>query len=182
MLFAAMALLGGCKKDAPAAKDAAVAKVAPVAAPVAKVARALDAALAAPVAKAAPDAGDDGPNAMPREWWTTGCPKVLLAISRCADDKGFVDALTVGASKQVRKLTIGRIADLKGSEQPDVADPKTDRAHEECTEFPSVAFADPGFLDNDWRDLAAPEVLADCSKLGAAIAADGGLFGGSVDE
>jgi len=169
MLALIAALAVGCKK-----KDAAKT---PEGTPPAQADAApppVDAA--PPPVDAAPppvDAAQQLGNAMPDDWFTTGCPKVLERIGQCAADKAFLAALTAGADKADKKTILGRAADAKRFAKD---------AKGICGELPSVSYEDEGFLAGNWSALAAPETLADCAKLGAAVKDAGGLYGGSVDE
>jgi hypothetical protein len=95
------------------------------------------------------------------------CGEVLVKIVACRKDKAFLAALANGADgkrKAADKKHLRQIAKWR---------------YTDCGALPT-AIEDGGFLDH-WRTVAgAPGILDSCAKLGAAVRAAGGLFGGDV--
>lgn len=126
----------------------------------------VDAAAAPPDAAAAPpDAAAAPPDAAaPADPMTTVCPKVLAKIEECVEDKAFVDALMKGADAKQKKIIKRLIAEVAEW----TANPCVDMA---------ANYEFPGFT-NRWEQVSDPAILESCGKLGAAVQAAGGLFGG----
>ncbi len=156
----ASAALAGCKKpeEKPATPTTEAAPQPPPA----------DAAAPTPPpADAAPPPVDAAP-AAPADPLKTVCPQVLAKIVECAEDKEFAKALKEGASAKDEK-TISKL--IKGiGEWPSPP----------CGSL-AAAYEYDGFLDR-WAELADPAILESCAKLGAAVKAAGGLFGGDSDR
>lgn len=95
------------------------------------------------------------------------CGEVLVKIVACRKDKTFLAALADGADAK-RKA-----ADKKHLRQI------VKWRYTDCGALPT-AIEDGGFLEH-WHTVAsAPGLLDSCAKLGAAVRAAGGLFGGDV--
>jgi hypothetical protein len=139
----------------PAASPGSAATAPPVAAPPATP----DAA--APNVDAAVAAADDNPRT------SELCGEVLLKIVACHKDKQFLAALDDGVDAK-RKA-----ADKKHLVQI------VKWSYNDCGALPT-AIEDGGFLDS-WSTVSGtPGILESCGKLGAALRAAGGLFGGDV--
>jgi hypothetical protein len=156
----ALALLCGCKKhEAAGTGSPAAAGSGSATAPAP-----IDAAPPPPVDAPPPDAAKADPGVGAAELQKTVCPKVIEKIEACAKEKEFAKALSEGADakeqKKIKKL-IGEIAEWPT---------------EYCSNF-AANYQFVGFLDH-WDQLADPAILESCGKLGAAVKAAGGLFGG----
>lgn len=164
----ALATSAACKKSenkpAEPAKDAA--PVTPVvvdaAAPPTDAAKpAADAAAPAADAAAAPaDAAKVDADPL-----KSICPQVLAKIVECKEDKEFEKALKEGADAKEQKKIGKLIAGI--SEWPTVSP---------CANF-AASYEFEGFIDK-WDQLKDPAILESCAKLGEAVHAAGGLFGG----
>lgn len=125
-------------------------------------------ASAPPPADAAPPTADAAATAAtptePADPMTTVCPKVLAKIEECVEDKAFVEALMKGADAKQKKIIKRLIAEVAEW----TANPCADMAA-------NYEFA--GFT-NHWEQVSDPAILESCGKLGEAVQAAGGLFGG----
>lgn len=153
----ASAALVGCKKS----EDKPAAPAAPEAGPPPAPADA-----APPPVDAAPAPVDAAPAAVVDPLKTV-CPQVLAKIMECAEDKEFEKALKEGASGKDQK-TISKLITGIG-EWPSTP----------CGSL-AATYEHDGFLDR-WSELADPAILESCAKLGAAVKAAGGLYGGDSD-
>jgi hypothetical protein len=97
----------------------------------------------------------------------TICPQVLAKIVDCSEDKEFEMALKEGTSAKDQKLITRLINGI--AEWPSPA----------CGSL-AASYEHTGFLDR-WKDLSDPAILESCAKLGSAVKAAGGLFGGDSD-
>jgi hypothetical protein len=95
------------------------------------------------------------------------CPKVLAKIVECKEDKEFAKALKDGADAKEQKK-IGKL--IAGIEEWPTTNP--------CGNL-AASYEFEGFIDK-WDQLADPALLESCAKLGAAVKAAGGLFGGDA--
>lgn len=119
----------------------------------------------APDASAPPPAADAAP-ATQADYMAALCPKVLPKIVECQKDATFIAALNVGADAKQKKITKSLLAEV--AKWPDGMS---------CGDL-APAYQYGGFTYH-WDQLAAvPDALDSCAKLGAAIQAAGGLFGG----
>lgn len=127
-----------------------------------------DAAAPAPPDAAAPATADAAPTPAtptePADPMTTVCPKVLAKIEECVEDKAFVDALMKGADAKQKKIIKRLIAEVAEW----TANPCADMA---------ANYEFSGFT-NHWEQVSDPAILESCGKLGEAVQAAGGLFGG----
>jgi hypothetical protein len=177
LIAAVLALASGaaCKKSenkpAEPAKDAAAATpptptptvdAAPV--PSADAAKSADATPAAADAPAAAPADAAKADADPLK---SICPQVLAKIVECKEDKEFEKALKEGADAKEQKKIGKLIAGI--SEWPSVSP---------CANL-AASYEFEGFIDK-WDQLKDPAILESCAKLGAAVKAAGGLFGGDA--
>lgn len=168
-LFAiALALsLSACKKNDKPTESGGTADPGGKTAETAPVAAA-DAAAPAPADAAAPATADAAPAPAtptePADPMTTVCPKVLAKIEECVGDKAFVDALMKGADAKQKKIIKRLIAEVAEW----TANPCVDMA---------ANYEFPGFT-NRWEQVSDPAILESCGKLGEAVQAAGGLFGG----
>lgn len=166
-LFAiALALsLSACKKNDKPTESGGSGKTAEPVAPADAAAPPADAA-ASPADAATPppaDAAAATPTE-PADPMTTVCPKVLAKIEECVEDKAFVEALMKGADAKQKKIIKRLIAEVAEW----TANPCVDMA---------ANYEFPGFT-NRWEQVADPAILESCGKLGEAVQAAGGLFGG----
>lgn len=95
------------------------------------------------------------------------CGEVLVKIVACRRDKQFLAALDDGVDakrKAANKKHLRQIVKWR---------------YTDCGALPT-AIEDGGFLDHWTTVAAAPGLLDSCAKLGAALRAAGGLFGGDV--
>jgi hypothetical protein len=152
-------MLCGCKKHEAAGSGPAATASGSAAAPVA-----VDASAPPPVDAPPPDAAKVDPAAAAAERLKTVCPKVIGKIQECAKDKDFAKALSEGADAKAQKKNKKLIAEI--AEWP----------VEYCNNF-AANYEFEGFL-NHWDQLSDPAILESCGKLGAAVKAAGGLFGG----
>jgi hypothetical protein len=149
---------------APAAADTRPAgeAAAPAAAPVAIDAAVPDAAVTIDAAAAA--AGD------PPNHEQTLCPKVLPRIVECQKDADFIAALNAGADRKQKKIIASLLREV--ADWPE---------NMKCSDL-APAYQYGGFIYH-WDKFAAfPDALDSCAKLGVAIQAAGGLFGGEQGE
>lgn len=150
----------GCKKK----EDKPAAPVEPTTPTPAVV----DAAPPPPPVDAAPPVVDAAAAAAPMgDPLKTICPQVMAKIVECSADKDFEKALKEGANQAQQRqigLLIASIATWTNSP---------------CTTF-AATYQFEGFLDR-WEELKDPAILESCGKLGAAVKAAGGLFGGDSD-
>jgi hypothetical protein len=152
-----LALLSACKKsEAPAPASGSEVAAQPASAP-ADAAPPPPPPVDAVAADAAPPATDPDP-------LKSICPKVIAKIQECSADKEFAGALLDGANakdqKKIRKL-IAEIAEWPINYCNNLA----------------ANYQFEGLL-NHWDQLADPAILESCGKLGTAVKAAGGLFGG----
>jgi hypothetical protein len=152
----AVAFHPGCKKqEAPSPSPI-------VAAPPAV---SVDAAPLPPPPDAAPVVPDAA--AAPADPLKSICPQVIEKIVECAEDKEFAKALKEGTNAREQKVIsrlIGEIAEWPMNLCNNLA----------------ASYEYSGLLDH-WDQLADPQILTSCGKLGAAVKAAGGLFGGDSD-
>lgn len=94
------------------------------------------------------------------------CPQVLEKIQGCAEDKEFAAALQEGADAKQKKIIAGLIKEI------------ADWPMGLCSNF-AASYQYEGFIDH-WDQLSDPAILETCAKLGAAVKAAGGLFGGDA--
>ena len=116
---------------------------------------------------AAPPPVDAAPppvDAAPADPIATVCPALLAKIEECVEDPAFTAALLQGANakeqKKIKKL-IAEVAEWPVNPCQNLA------ANYEFT----------GFFGH-WDEVSDPAILETCAKLGAAVKAAGGLFGG----
>lgn len=95
------------------------------------------------------------------------CPQVLAKIMECKEDKEFAKALKEGADAKEQKKIGKLIAGI--SEWPTTSP---------CNNL-AASYEFEGFIDH-WDKLSDPAILESCAKLGAAVKAAGGLFGGDA--
>ena len=120
-----------------------------------------DAAAPTPDAAAPQAAEDDNPRT------SELCGEVIVKIVDCHKDKQFLSALNEGVDakrKAANKHHLKQIVSWR---------------YNDCGSLPT-AIEDGGFLDH-WSVVAGmPGILDSCGKLGTALQAAGGLFGGDV--
>jgi hypothetical protein len=116
-----------------------------------------------PLADAPPPPSDAAP-AAPADPLTSVCPKLLAKIEECVDDKDFVAALMKDADAKKKKLVKRLLAEVADW----TANPCADMA---------ASYEYQGFT-NKWDKVSDPAILENCAKLGEAVHAAGGLFGG----
>jgi hypothetical protein len=95
------------------------------------------------------------------------CSEVLEKIVACHKDKEFLSALDEGVDARRKAADKKHLAQIVKWHYTD------------CGALPT-AIEDGGFLDNWSRVSAMPGILESCGKLGTALQAAGGLFGGDV--
>jgi hypothetical protein len=100
------------------------------------------------------------------------CEQVADKIRACADKPEFIAALDDGADAQQKKVNARLRKGVK----------KWQKAHELCTNaWDIINYEYTGFLDRPVV-FKAPNALASCAELGAAVKAGGGLVGGDTAE
>jgi hypothetical protein len=100
------------------------------------------------------------------------CEQVADKIRACADRPEFIAALDDGADAQQKKVNARLRKGVK----------KWQNAHELCTNaWDIINYEYTGFLDKPVV-FKAPNALASCAELGAAVKAGGGLVGGDTAE
>jgi len=161
--LASLTLVGvgaGCKKKEEAPKDTVTPSASPQPDPV-------DAPVPPPPpADAAPPPLPDASGVI-EDPLKAICPQVLAKIVECSEDKEFEKALKEGASAKDQKLITRLITGIAEWPSPP------------CGSL-AASYEHTGFLDR-WKDLSDPAILESCAKLGAAVKAAGGLFGGDSD-
>jgi hypothetical protein len=95
------------------------------------------------------------------------CSEVLEKIVACRKDKEFLSALDEGVDAKRKAANKKHLVQIVKWHYTD------------CGALPT-AIEDGGFLDNWSRVSAMPGILESCGKLGTALQAAGGLFGGDV--
>jgi hypothetical protein len=158
-----MACSLGCdKKPAPEKAPVVAEPPKPIAPPDAAPAAPPPDAAATPPDAAAPQAAEDD---NPRT--SELCGEVIVKIVDCHKDKQFLSALNEGVDakrKAANKHHLKQIVSWR---------------YNDCGSLPT-AIEDGGFLDH-WSVVAGmPGILDSCGKLGTALQAAGGLFGGDV--
>ncbi len=154
----------GCKKK----EDKPAAPAAPTPAPVPATVDAAPPPPPPPVDAAPPVVDAAAAAAAPAgDPLKTICPQVMEKIVECSADKDFEKALKEGAAPaQQRQISLLIASIAEWSATP-------------CTTF-AATYQFEGFLDR-WEELKDPAILESCGKLGAAVKAAGGLFGGDSD-